>query len=231
MDGVAEPSGPAWTPERRSVRRLLATQASPLVATYEAALVMLDDPSFPARRMLIAHCVREIMNSLPWYFEGAEKGTVSYTALDRIYGPWRDAGLPIGEQALPIPIENASPEASESVQVPGAIVHEIAKLLNDHKSANGRSRRNAEIIFQGLDPVGGPRAHYQTPTLKLWLETRDWFVKSVHHSRLQSGDNGLELDGELYAMFGQFERVLGTLAQPFLEIVNSLDEDLVQANS
>jgi hypothetical protein len=155
VDGIAEPLGPAWTPERRSVRRLLTTQAPPLVATYEAALVMLDNPSFPARRMLVAHCVREIVNSLPWYFEGAEKGTVNYTVLDRIYGPWRDAGLPLGEQVLPIAIGNGSPDTSESAQVPGAIVREIAKLLDDHRSANGRVRRNSEVIFRGLDPVAG----------------------------------------------------------------------------
>jgi hypothetical protein len=65
----------------------------------------------------------------------------------------------------------------------------------------------------------------------MWLETRDWFVKNVHHNRLSSREHSPELDDELLTMFGQFERVLGTLAQPFLEIVNSLDEDLVQANS
>jgi len=226
----AEPQGRSWTPQRLNIRRLLKTRAPPLVDVYEAAVAMLDDTTFPARRMLIAHCVRELANSLPWYFEGAEGGQVNYSVLDEVHEPWQDAGLPFGEQPLPMAISDASHETSEWVQVPGSIVLKIGKLLDDYKKANGRARRNAELIFRELDPVGGPHSNNQSPTLKLWIETRGWFVKQVHHNRSTDKSNE-SVDDEFLGMFEQFERVLDALVQPFLEIARSLDEDLEEANS
>jgi hypothetical protein len=232
VDRVAEPPGPAWTPERLSVRRLLATNAPPLVETYVAALRMLDNPSFPSRRLLVAHCVREIANSLPEFFAGATRGRIDYKAhCDRISGPWRDAGLPVGEELLPTRIGDALPGGPVSAQVPAAIVREVAKLLEEHERATSRVHRKAEVIFRALDPVGNTGEQYQTATLRLWIETVDWFQKNAHYNRRTSEDSIGHLDDELSHKFEQFERVLGTLAQPFLDIVNSLDEDLVQANS
>lgn len=226
----AEPQGRSWTPQRLNIRRLLKTRAPPLVDLYEAAVIMLNDVTFPARRMLIAHCVRELANSLPWYFEGAEGGQVSYSVLDVIHKPWQDAGLPLGEQPLPMAIGDSSREAPESVQVPGTIVQKVGKLLDDHKKGKAKVRRNAELIFRELDPVGGPQSIYQSPTLELWLKTRGWFMEHVHDKHRSTDKSNESTDDELLSMFEQFERVLAALVQPFLEIARSLDEDLKETN-
>jgi len=77
-----------WSPTRLAVRGLLERNAPALVGLYEAAVQMLRDDRFPARRHLIAHCVREIANSLPFFFNGAVAGHVEYqTLIQPIAGP------------------------------------------------------------------------------------------------------------------------------------------------
>jgi hypothetical protein len=53
----------------------------------------------------------------------------------------------------------------------------------------------------------------------------------VHYSRRpeELADNAL--DAEFVANFERFERLLHQMTQPFLNIANSLDEELDQANS
>ena len=76
-----------------------ATSRSPI---REAAILLLDAPDFPARGHLIAHCVREIANGLPWYFDGAIQSGVDYPALvGGVTGPLARCRLTHGDQPVP----------------------------------------------------------------------------------------------------------------------------------
>src|ERR1041384_1840688 len=83
-----------WSPTRLGVRGFLADNAPALVVLYEAAVRMLYDERFPARKYLIAHCVREIANGLPWFLGGPVAAPVESPGLSEpIVEPWTEVGL------------------------------------------------------------------------------------------------------------------------------------------
>ena len=227
------PANGSWSPTRLAVRGLLENNAPALVGLYEAAVQMLHDERFPERRHLIAHCVREIVNSLPSFFDGAVVGRVEYrTLIEPIVRPWTEAGLPVGSQAAPVVVgEGEAIGASSLIAVPEPIVRQIGKLLEAHNAVSGRRRQNAAVLFKAISPDTEGDAHHLMPTIKLWLETCNWFQTRVHYNRRpgEGVDNGL--DEEFIRTFERFEGLLHQMTQPFLNIVNSLDEELDQANA
>jgi hypothetical protein len=222
-----------WSPTRLAVRGLLEGNAPALVGLYEAAVQMLHDERFPARRHLIAHCVREIANSLPFFFDGAIVGHVEYRPLiQRIVEPWAEAGLPIGTEAAPVTVGEAEAiGAGSSIMVPGPIVRQIGKMLEAHTAVSGRRRQNAAVLFQALSPDTEGDAYHLMPTIDLWLETCDWFQRRVHHNRRPEEPADNVLHGEFIANFERFGGLLHQMTEPFLNIVNILDEELDKANS
>lgn len=222
-----------WTQPRLAVRDLLARCAPELGIFYGAAVRMLHDEHFPARKHLISHCVREIANSLPYFFDGAEAGFVPYPALvEPIIAPWQAAGLPVGAEPSPaiVRASNAGPDAT-AITVPEPIVQQIGRVVEAHVAGVGRRQRNAVLLFQGLSPDTERDAHQLRPAITLWLETCDWFLKSVHYNRAPGNRPDNSLEPEFVAKFEQFENLLHRMTQPFLNILNSLDEDLDQANA
>jgi len=116
---------------------------------------MLHDERFPARRHLIAHCVREIANSLPFFFDGAVVGHVEYrTLIQPIVKPWAEAGLPIGTEAAPVMVGAGEAIGDGSaITVPGPIVRQIGKMLEAHTAVSGRRRQNAPSM--SFPPIRG----------------------------------------------------------------------------
>lgn len=221
------------TPTRSAVRELLEGCAPALGGLYDAAVQMLHDESFPARKHLIAHCVREIANSLPSFFDGAISGHVPYPSLIQpIVGPWLEAGLPVGAEAAPVIVGEGEPGgAALVITVPEPIVRQMGKMLEAHTAGSGRRQHNASVLFRALSPDTEGDTHHLLPTINLWLQTCDWFQRRVHYSRRaeETADNVLE--PEFIANFEQFEGLLHQMTEPFLNILNTLDEELDQANS
>jgi hypothetical protein len=222
-----------WSPTRLAVRGLLEGNARALVGLYEAAVQMLHVERFPARRHLIAHCVREIANSLPFFFEGAVVGHVEYrTLIHPIVERLAAAGLPIGTEAAPVIVgEGEAIGAGSAITVPGPIVRQIGKMLEAHTAVSGRRRQNAAVLFQALSPDTEGDPYHLMPTIDLWLETCDWFQRQVHHNRRPEEPADNVLDAEFIANFERFEGLLHQMTEPFLKIVDILDEELDQANS
>jgi hypothetical protein len=69
------------------------------------------------------------------------------------------------------------------------------------------------------------------PTINLWLRTCNWFQRRVHYSRRPEEPADNALDTEFVANFERFEGLLHQMTEPFLNIANTLDEELDQANS
>ncbi len=222
-----------WSPTRFAVRGLLADNAPALVGLYEAAVRVLHDERFPARKYLIAHCVREIANSLPSSFDGAVGGHVEYQALiDPIVEPWTEVGLPIGAEAAPVIVaEGDDGSTGPIIMVPEPIVRQLGKMLQAHRAVSGRRRHNATVLFHALSPDTEGDSYHLMPTINLWLQTCNWFQSRVHYNRSpeELADNAL--DAEFVANFERFEGLLHQMTEPFLNIANSLDEELDQANS
>jgi hypothetical protein len=225
-----------WAPERIAIRQLLTERAPPLVSLYDAAVKMLHDETFPARRYLIAHCIREIANSLPTYLgEGPTKQRrrMEYGELIKpIVEPWRSAGLPVGAETPPVALVGSErPDAGASVLVPITIVREISHLLDAYAEISGRRQRDAFLLFQALsEDQDEADASRLRPIASWWLKTCNWFVGRAHHSRRPENELTEEVDNVFVTQFESFERLLHTMVEPFLDIAKSLDEDLEQAN-
>ena len=111
------------------------------------------------------------------------------------------------------------------------IVRQIGKVLEAHTAVSGRRRQNAAVLFQALSPDTEGDAYHLMPTINLWLETCDWFQRRAHYNRRPEEPVDNALDEEFITTFERFEGLLHQMNQPFLNIVNSLDEELDQANS
>jgi hypothetical protein len=228
------PSGEGWNETRLTVRQLLFLKASPLVPLYDAAVRMLHDDQFPARQQLLAHCVREISNSLPFYFDGAITGNVDYPGLVKpLVDPWTSAGLPLGTEAPPVAVTGQQASELATVAVPHNIVRQMGKLVEAHTNGFQRRQHNASVLFRALAPDSPGDTHHLRQTIDLWLSTCGWFVRHAHHDRRPAADHveGTGLDGEFVRRFERFEQLLYVMVQPFLSIAKSLDEDLEDANS
>lgn len=230
---VRSPFGDGWSATRLAVRELLSVSAPSLIGLYEAAVRMLHDETFPSRKHLIAHCVREIANSLPSFFDGAMSGRADYQGLVRaIIEPWTASGLPIGEEAAPMPVSGTSAGgAPPTITVPLPIVQKIGKLLEVHTEVHGRRQHNAAVLFRALSPDPDGDTHHLRPTIKLWLDTCDRFQERVHHNRQSEYQNSETLETRFISDFEQFEGLLHSMIEHFLNIAKSLDEELDNANS
>lgn len=226
-------AGEGWPPTRVALRKLLSVNAPTLVPLYEAAVRMLLDVQFPGRTHLIAHCVREIGNSLPSFFDGAAKGHADYPGIvEAIVQPWLEAGLPVATEAAPVPISGQAGATPPAISVPLPIVRQVGRLVEVHTAVAGRREHNAVTLFRALAPDPDGDAHHLRPTINLWLDTCDWFQARVHHNRQQQDSNTDDnAEAEFIRYFERFEELLHSMTEPFLDIAKSLDEELDQANS
>ena len=197
---------------RQQLRELLLSRATPLVSLYDAAVHMLESQAHPARRCLIAHCVREIGNSLPEYVVGrTAPQTVKYgAAIDPIVHDWIAAGLPLERQAPPAAVVDAGGANAErlGVAVPVNIVDALADLFTLHRQGSSSRREKAEALFQGLNEGREQNTAQLRPSAKAWLETINWFVGSAHHNRAGETNSDDEVDEEFVSQFEQFEQQL-----------------------
>lgn len=225
-----------WTSERIAIRQLLTERAPPLVSLYDAAVKMMHNEAFPARRYLIAHCIREIANSLPRYLGAGptkQRRRMEYGELIKeIVEPWRAAGLPVGAETPPVAlVGNERPDAEASVSVPFTIVRLISHLLDAYAEISERRQRDAFLLFQTLsEDQDEADASRLRPITSWWLKTCNWFVGRAHHSRRPENELTEEVDSTFVTQFESFEGLLHTMVEPFLDIAKSLDEDLEQAN-
>lgn len=225
-------AGEGWTPTRVAIRKLLSVNAPTLVALYDAAVRILLDLQFPGRTHLIAHCVREIANSLPSFFDGAVKGRADYPGIvEPIVQPWVEAGLPVATEAAPMPISGQGGLAPLTISVPLPIARQVGRLVGVHTAAAGRREHNAVTLFRALAPDPDGDTHHLRPTINLWLDTCDWFQARVHHNRQQDLNINDNAEAEFIRYFERFEDLLRSMTEPFLDIAKSLDEELDQANS
>jgi hypothetical protein len=188
---------------RLAIRQLLSVSAPALLGLYEAAVRMVQDEQFPARRHLIAHCVREIANSFPSFFAGSMQGYVDYQQLvQAIVELWTEAGLPVGTEAAPVSVTgNGADGAPPTVLVPQPIVRRMSKLLEAHSAVYGRRHHNAALLFHALSPDPDGDTYHLRPTITLCLDTSNWFQARAHHNRRSEDFGNGALEPEFISRF------------------------------
>ena len=110
-------------------------------------------------------------------------------------------------------------------------MRQIGRLVEAHTAASGRRQHNAAILFRALSFGPDEEAYHLRPIIDVWLDTRDWFQKRVHHNRQGASSSDNELEEEFIDQFEKLEGLLYSMVEPFLNIAKSLDEELDEANS
>jgi hypothetical protein len=130
-----------------------------------------------------------------------------------------------------VPVSGGEIAAPPTIIVPQLIVRQIGKLIGAHTAVHGRRQRNAAVLFGALSPDPEVDAYHLRPIIKLWLDNCDWFQEHVHHNRRAETSRNDALEPEFVDHFEQFEGLLHSMVEPFLNIAKSLDEELDKANS
>jgi hypothetical protein len=147
----ASSSAAAWTRRRLETRRWLAIHAEPLEPLFAAAVEIAENPDFPGRVYLLAHCMRELCNRLPNYYPGAavaeSSKQVQYAQrFDQLLPIWEAAGLP-HDGTVPRTAGKATEDDGDRVELPIEIVRRISELVSEHVEGRIRAQHAAEQLF------------------------------------------------------------------------------------
>lgn len=211
-------SDPAWwTPSRRRLRTWLENKAPALAELYESAVIELERQQLPGRSRIIAHCVREIANTLPQILAHVERTRLEYDKeLDIIASAWDR--LPPSSAPIPPPATGEIPEPFE------ALTEELASLVDSlvkkHKDSRTKSLAVAERLFSADRPENRHLGNALVPVIRQWVDVKNWFVGRCHENKK---DADCDWD-EFKKQFGLFERTILTLGQGFFETIAELDE-------
>lgn len=221
----SENSPSYWTAQRHETYRALADRDSGLADLYQSAVSLAEEQRNAAFIRLVAHCVREIGNSLPYVISRYESHPTSYarlvTDLDRA---WVRARLDpqITGQNLP-----ADSPGVEGLLIPPEVFSCLSDLISNHRSVNVSRRNAAEAMFfqrssEGADPK---TIHF---AVRQWLAVLDFFMGYVHHPRERTHVADV---AQFLQHFQLFENAVGSLMRGFFAPMEDLDEILAEANA
>lgn len=211
-------------PERIALADALSTIGGQLSALYRGASLLIQEPAFPGRLRLIAHCVREIGNRLPdahgapvpprWDPDGGLKA---------ISEAWANAGLPTDTEFA---TESASHVSAQDARLPASVLGTVQVAVAGYR-AHASHRDRVEALFAARDPgVAAPEA--RGPLVAEWMSVSRWFQRHAHEPYPFQEPPP---DSELLTQFERFEGVLRGLIQPFYDTASALDEILARANT
>ena len=217
---------PGLTPRQREImQRLHSLPAPELAKLYYAAVRLLSDRHNPARVYLVAHCVREIGNSLPDHLsEVPVRKHVEYSAhLDQIASRWDKMPRP------PLDLPTSADGAAAEVPIPLDLFRMISGLVQDHLMGTSTHRARAERVFSSLDEgMSADKAHLTSLTER-WRNVVEWFVRRVHVKTATELPPSAEVQ-ECERQFRLFENVIYSSLHPFFVPMEKLDEILEDAN-
>ncbi len=225
VDHVAE----IWNRRRLEIRQWLETQAPPLAGVYQEIVTLIHMPESAARLHFVAHGIREIGNRLPGYLDEITSEQVNYRALVKpICSSWEQAGLPLGDNLFPVPIESVDVPGENQVKIPFEVARQIAALLGEHAEGVARNRKKTTILFDALRKASGATTSGAAQfAIKRWDFIREWAVENAH-----VGNQGPKsTHAELIARFNDFERILFALVARFLDVLGEVDGMLTTAPS
>ena len=217
-------SGPNSTamlsPLRRQLLNWFKAEAAPLADSYEGAVRLLNDSTFPGRLHFIAHAVRDIADRLAFVLDPTLDGTrVQYeSSLDSIGEKWPR-------------IEGLDDEADDAdmrshIEIDFDLALLIDKLVTDHRERRTRPSQ-FELLFRTLARREPSRAGFNRRLVKDFKAMRGWFMK---HAHLRADGVAMVDEEELQSRFSSFEGILHSFVGDFFTGTSALDEILHEAN-
>jgi hypothetical protein len=188
---------------------------------YEAAVRMVEDDSFPGRKRLICHAVREIRNRLPEVVgaKGIKKRVDNTKELKELTELWESEGIQSVYQK-----DNGNCETVEEYRVSGKLLKQVGRLVQEDIEVKGRKEHNVKQLLMALETENKKWEGTLGPVVKLWVDETEWFVSRVHVGAAID-------DTELIGHFERVENVLLSLKGYFYEGMDKIKEIVESANS
>lgn len=209
----AQLATPEWTPRRRELLKWFLDEAPSLAPAYEAAVRLLNMPTFPAREHLIGHIVRDIYDILPSILDRAYKrrpyGGAIRSYVDKVQSEWKTEDGPItvsdGSQTQQI-------QTADRAEIPWAAAQAVESLLQQHDDLKREDRPSeilARVLYAWYAEAGLERPHR---LVKHFKDEHKWFMERTHFpndEEKRHGDEGLEehfasFEDALYSLVGQY---------------------------
>ncbi len=213
-----DPTNEMWLPARRTLLGWLRQKAPPLAELYESAVIELERQQLAGRSRIIAHCVREIANTLPSILAQVERTRLEYDKeLDAIAIAWDRLAVPgFNLTSVSAQGEISNPSQEDNPE----FFRLLASLIERHKSTNSRALTIAERLFRADRPENRHLGDALVPILRQWLDLKKWFVARAHENRKDADCDWAEFRRQ----FALFEKTLLTLGQGFFVTLGDLDE-------
>ena len=212
-----------WSRKRTELLKWFRVNAKSLADSYEGAVKMLEDRSFPGRVHFIGHAVRDIADRLGAALElGLEGGKISRVQhekhLDPIAKDWPEL------QTINEHDEDGVVQDRISIEYNLAI--KIDSLVSDHRARRKR-RSNSEHLFRYLMRKEPTKTDVNMRLVSALEEVRGWFME---HTHFRADKAPVNVESELQSQFRKFEEMLYSFVGNFFTIVEEIDEILRESN-
>lgn len=212
------PLNESWLPSQARLLGWLKQKAPSLAELYQTAVNELARQQLPGRSRIIAHCVREIANTLPDILAQVERTRLEYDKrLDEISEAW-DRLAPGSPSIQTTSVSGPVPSPREALT--SEFMRLVGDLIGKHKATREKSITIAGRLFQANRPENRHLGDALIPILRQWLDVKNWFVARSHENKTDA-----ECDWEEFRrQFSIFERTVLTLGQGFFATVADLDD-------
>lgn len=217
-----------WISKRRDLLDWFRREAPSLASAYEAAVLLIDMPAFPARVHLVCHVVRDIYSKLPEILDGefrrTNAGEVYRSSVDEVEAHWKSSSRsllqPDGSPASAL-------KTADKVVVLAAAAKSVDNLLEKHRALKDQPR-SAEVLVRalyrrfaesGLNPPARLAQAFE--------DERRWFMQRAH---LVIDTTKVPTDVGLVKHFTSFERALYSLVGQYFSGKKEIDAIIEQAN-
>lgn len=207
------------SPKQLELLNWLRENAPSLAASYEGAVKLLEDRSFPCRVHFISHAIRDIADRLVYVLDPRlESSRVQYeNELDRISEGW-----PVLND---LQDTNRSDDLNSDISIPYELAVRIDSLVKSHIERRNRPS-SYDLLFQYLMKNEPRKGLSHERIAREFKKVRGWFMERTHLRK-----EGLEFDEEeLRAQFMRFEGILYSFVGDFFTVKVEIDEILRRAN-
>lgn len=235
---AGESDPPYWGTQRKELAAWFAENGPHLGELYRSAVNHIEDRTAPGRAVLVAHCVREIVNRLPAAAKLSKTTRMTDSArISKLIKLWRELQLP-DDLSLPPPIEReassgAGPDGEgpnsgpPSVAIPVPLAEDLIDLLREHADQDGRRLARATELLRELSAVAPLTDDQLRQLASRWVEALKWFQKKVHLPEEYRPVS----EEDLVRHFATVEGVMCSMLRPFFSGLKEVDDFLEKANS
>jgi hypothetical protein len=216
-----------WSQHQLQLLDWFTTEAPSLAHPYRAAVILMNDISFPARVYLVCHVVRDIYNKLPEALVGASwrrEANEINPIIDDVSKHWEQY---TGESFTQHTGGTSTQEALTQVSVSVIAVKKVGELLDLRRKLKEQPT-SAEVLAQALYKRF---VEYGTAPSRRLIQTfekeRRWFTGRAH---LVRDSEKIPSDNDLDEHFETFERTLHSLVAPHFSVQQDLNDILHKAN-